>query len=178
VCIFREQIPPDAPPRISVNLSAQQFRHPELVEEVSAILSETGTDPRDLALEITESVMMEKGPNAVGILRALKGLGLTLVMDDFGTGYSSITYLKNFPVDVLKMDRSMVEGMDRDPQNRAVVSAIIGLAHTLGLDVVAEGVETAGELDKLRSMGCDVAQGYYWQRPCSAEKTMKLLRVG
>ena len=178
VRIFREQIPPDAPLRISVNLSAHQFRHPELVEEVSAILSETGTDPRDLALEITESVMMEKGPNAVGILRALKDLGLTLVMDDFGTGYSSITYLKNFPVDVLKMHKSMVEGMDRDPQNRAVVSATIGLAHTLGLDVVAEGVETAGELDKLRSMGCDVAQGYYWQRPCSSEKTMELLAVG
>jgi diguanylate cyclase (GGDEF)-like protein len=178
VRIFREQIPPDAPLRISVNLSAQQFRHPELVEEVSAILSETGTDPRDLALEITESVMMKKGPKAVGILRALKGLGLTLVMDDFGTGYSSITYLKNFPVDVLKMDRSMVEGMDRDPQNRALVSATIDLAHTLGLDVVAEGVETAGELDKLRSRGCDFAQGYYWQRPCSAEKTTELLAVG
>jgi diguanylate cyclase (GGDEF)-like protein len=178
VRIFREQMPPDAPLRMSVNLSANQFRHPELVEEVSAILSETGTDPHDLALEITESVMMEKGPRAVGILRALKGLGLTLVMDDFGTGYSSITYLKRFPVDVLKMDRSMVEGMDRDPQNRAVVSATIGLAHALGLDVVAEGVETAGELEQLRSMGCDVAQGYYWYRPCSAEKTAELLAVG
>jgi EAL domain-containing protein (putative c-di-GMP-specific phosphodiesterase class I) len=178
VRIFREQIPPDAPLGISVNLSALQFRHPELVEEVSAILSETGTDPRDLALEITESVMMKKGPKAVGILRALKGLGLTLVMDDFGTGYSSITYLKNFPVDVLKMDRSMVEGMDRDPQNRALVSATIDLAHTLGLEVVAEGVQTAAELDKLRSMGCDIAQGYYWQRPCSAEKTTELLAVG
>jgi diguanylate cyclase (GGDEF)-like protein len=178
VRIFREQLPPDAPLRISVNLSAHQFRHPELVEEVSAILSETGTDPRDLALEITESVMMKKGPKAVGILRALKGLGLTLVMDDFGTGYSSITYLKNFPVDVLKMDRSMVEGMDRDPQNRALVSATIDLAHTLGLEVVAEGVETAAELDKLRSRGCDIAQGYYCQRPCSAEKTTELLAVG
>jgi diguanylate cyclase (GGDEF)-like protein len=178
VRIFRERIPPDAPLSISVNLSAQQFRDPELVEEVSAILSETGADPRDLALEITESVMMKKGPKAVGILRALKGLGLTLVMDDFGTGYSSITYLRNFPVDVLKMDRSMVEGMDRDPQNRALVSATIDLAHTLGLDVVAEGVETAGELDKLRSRGCDFAQGYYWQRPCSAEKTTELLAVG
>jgi diguanylate cyclase (GGDEF)-like protein len=175
VRIFRERIPPDAPLRMSVNLSARQFRHPELVEEVLAILSQTGTDSRDVILEITESVMMEKGPNARHILRALKGLGLTLAMDDFGTGYSSITTLKSLPVDILKLDRSMVEGMDRDPQNRALVSATIGLAHALGLDVVVEGVETAGELDKLRSMGCDIAQGYYWSRPCSSEKATELL---
>src|SRR5215203_2708074 len=175
VRIFREQIPPEASLRMSVNLSARQFRYPELVEEVSAILSETGTEPRDVVLEITESVMMEKGPDARGILRALKGLGLTLAMDDFGTGYSSITTLKSLPVDILKLDRSMVEWMDRDPQNRALVSATIGLAHALGLDVVVEGVETAGELDKLRSMGCDIAQGYYWSRPCSSEKATELL---
>ena len=161
-----------------VNLSARQFRHPELVEEVSAVLTETGIDPHDLALEITESVMMGERSTALDILRALKDLGLTLVMDDFGTGYSSITYLKSFPVDILKMDRSIIEGIDEDPENQAIVSATMRLAHALGLKVVAEGVETAGELDKLRSMGCDVAQGYYWQRPCSAEKTMKLLRVG
>src|ERR671921_126704 len=173
VRIFREQIPPEASLRMSVNLSDRQFRHPELVEEVSAILSETGTDSRDVVLEITESVMMEKGPNARHILRALKGLGLTLAMDDFGTGYSSITTLKSLPVDILKVDRSMVEGMDRDPQDRALVSATIGLAHALALDVVVEGVETAGELDELRSMGCDIAQGYYWYRPSSSEKATK-----
>jgi diguanylate cyclase len=135
-------------------------------------------DPHDLALEITESAMMGERSTARDILWALKDLGLTLVMDDFGTGYSSITYLKSFPVDILKMDRSMVEGIDIDPENRALVSATTRLAHTLGPEVVAEGVETPGELDELRSVGCDFAQGYYWQRPCSAEKTMKLLRVG
>jgi diguanylate cyclase (GGDEF)-like protein len=166
---------PHAPPRMCVNLSARQFRHPELVEEVSAVLSETGMDPRDLALEITESVVMERGPTALGILRALKGLGVTLVMDDFGTGYSSITNLKSFPVDVLKIDRSMVEGVDRDPENRAVVSATTGMAHALGLGVVAEGVERTGELGELRSMGCDVGQGYYWQRPCPAGEMEELL---
>ena len=176
--VFRERNLPGAPPRMYVNLSARQFRHPELVEEISAILSETETDPRTLALEITESVMMEKRTAAMDILRALKDLGVTLVMDDFGTGYSSITNLKSFPVDVLKMDRSIVEGMDRDPTNRAVVSASIGLAHALGLDVVAEGVETAGELDKLLSMGCDVAQGYYWLRPSSSEEITELLAAG
>ena len=176
--IFREQISPEAPLRMFVNLSARQFRHPELVEEVSAALTETGMDPHDLALEITESVMMGERSTARDILWALKDLGLTLVMDDFGTGYSSITYLKSFPVDILKMDRSMVEGIDEDPENRAIVSATTRLAHALGLEVVAEGVETAGELDELRSVGCDFAQGYYWQRPCSAEKTMKLLTAG
>jgi diguanylate cyclase (GGDEF)-like protein len=178
VRIFREQIPPEAPLRMFVNLSARQFRHPELVEEVSAALTETGIDPHDLALEITESAMMGERSTARVILWALKDLGLTLVMDDFGTGYSSITYLKSFPVDILKMDRSMVEGIDIDSENRALVSATTRLAHTLDLEVVAEGVETPGELDELRSVGCDFAQGYYWQRPCSAEKTMKLLRVG
>ena len=177
--VFREEKPPGPPPdpplRMSVNLSARQFRHPELVEEVSAVLSETGLDPPDLALEITESVMMEKEHAALGILRALKDLGVTLVMDDFGTGYSSITNLKNFPVDVLKMDRSMVAGVDGDPENRAVVSATTGMAHALGLGVVAEGVETAEELDEVRSMGCDVGQGYYWQRPCPAEEMEGLL---
>jgi EAL domain-containing protein (putative c-di-GMP-specific phosphodiesterase class I) len=176
--VFRERNSPGAPPRMYVNLSARQFRHPELVEEISAILSETETDPRTLALEITESVMMEKRPAAMDILRALKDLGVTLVMDDFGTGYSSITNLKSFPVDVLKMDRSIVEGMDRDLANRAIVSASIGLAHALGLDVVAEGVETAGELDKLLSMGCDVAQGYYWLRPSPSEEITELLAAG
>jgi diguanylate cyclase (GGDEF)-like protein len=175
---FREQISPEAPLRMFVNLSARQFRHPELVEEVSAALTETGMDPHDLALEITESVMMGERSTARNILWALKDLGLTLVMDDFGTGYSSITYLKSFPVDILKMDGSMVEGIDEDPENRAIVSATTRLAHALGLEVVAEGVETAGELDELRSVGCDFAQGYYWQRPCSAEKTMKLLTAG
>jgi EAL domain-containing protein (putative c-di-GMP-specific phosphodiesterase class I) len=176
--LFREQILPGAPPMMYVNLSACQFRHPELVEGISAILSETETDPHSLALEITESVMMEQRLAVMDILRALKDLGVTLVMDDFGTGYSSITNLKSFPVDVLKVDRSIVEGMDRDLTNRALVSAAIDFAHALGLDVVAEGVETSGELDSLRSMGCDVAQGYYWLRPCPSEKITELLAAG
>ena len=173
--VFRGRMPPGAPPRMSVNLSARQFGHPELVEEVSAVLDETGTDPPDLALEITESVMMEKGHTALGILRALKGLGVTLVMDDFGTGHSSIARLKGLLVDALKMDKSMVAGMDGDAQSRAVVSATVGLAHALGLGVVAEGVETAGELEELRSMGCEVGQGHNWQRPCTAGEMEELL---
>jgi EAL domain-containing protein (putative c-di-GMP-specific phosphodiesterase class I) len=100
------------------------------------------------------------------------------VMDDFGTGYSSITNLKSFPVDCLKIDRSMVARVDEVPENQTVVSATRVLAQGLGLEVVAEGVETAGELAKLRSLGCDLAQGYYWQRPCSTEEMEQLLTAG
>src|ERR671920_2223869 len=176
--VSREQFPPGAPPLMCVNLSARQFRHPELVEEVSAILSETGMDPGDRAWEIRESVIMEKRSTAVDVLRALKDLGVRLAMDNFGTGYSSITNLKSFPVDALKIDRSIVEGMDEDPEDRAVVSASIDLAHALGIDVVAEGVETTRELYELRSLGCDVAQGYYWYGPSSSEKIVEVLAAG
>jgi predicted signal transduction protein with EAL and GGDEF domain len=176
---FREQIPPDAPLRMCVNLSTLQLRRPQLLEEVSEVLSETGMDPRDLALEITESVMIEKDqPNAVEILRGLKNLGVSLAIDDFGTGHSSITNLKSFPVDMLKMDRSMVEGVDEDPENRAIVSATRGLAQAFDLEVGAEGVETAGELEALRLLGCDFVQGYYWHEPCSAEEMGQLLTAG
>jgi diguanylate cyclase (GGDEF)-like protein len=168
--IFREQMPPDAPMTVFVNLSARQFRHPELTEEIAAVLSDTRMNPHDLALEITESVMMEKGPTATAILRELKNLGVMLAMDDFGTGYSSISYLKSFPVDIVKIDRIMIEGVDEGPENLAVASASIGLAHALGLEVVAEGVETAEELETLRSLGCDFGQGYYWERPSSAKR--------
>jgi diguanylate cyclase (GGDEF)-like protein len=176
--VFRQRIPPRPSPLMCVNLSARQFRHPGLVEEVSAILRETGMDPEDLALEITESVITEKSSTAMDILRALKNLGVRLAMDDFGTGYSSITSLKSFPVDVLKIDRSIVEGMDEDPEDYAVVAASIDLAHALGLSVVAEGVETARELHELRSMGCDVAQGYYWYGPSSSGQITEALEAG
>jgi diguanylate cyclase (GGDEF)-like protein len=173
---FREQVPPDAPLRIGVNLSVLQLRHPELVEEVSETLSETGMDPRGLALEITESAMIEEDrPNALDTLRELKNLGVSLAIDDFGTGHSSIVNLKSFPVDIIKMDPSMVEGVDKDPENRAIVSATRGLAQAFGLEVGAEGVETAEELEALRLLGCDFAQGYYWREPGPAEEVEKLL---
>lgn len=173
---FRERVPPDAPLRMCVNLSVVQLRRPQLVEEVSEALSESGMAPRDLALEITESVMTEEDrSDAVAMLRALKSIGVSLAIDDFGTGHSSITNLKSFPVDMLKMDRFMVERVDEDPENRAIVSATRSLAQAFGLEVGAEGVETAGELEALRLLGCDFAQGYYWQEPGPAEEMEKLL---
>ena len=177
---FREQLPPDAPLRMCVNLSALQLRHPELVEEVSEALSESAMDPRGLALEITESVVMteQDRSNAVAMLRELKDLGVSLAIDDFGTGHSSIVNLKSFPVDIIKMDRSMVGGVDRDPENRAIVSATRGLAQAFGLEVGAEGVETAAEIEALRLLGCDFAQGYYWREPGPAEEMEKVLTGG
>ena len=173
---FRELAPPDAPLRMCVNLSVLQLRRPQFVGEVAEALSESGMDPRDLALEITESVMTEKDrSDAVAMLRGLKSMGVSLAIDDFGTGHSTITNLKSFPVDIIKMDRSMVGGVDEDPENRAIVSATKGLARAFGLEVGAEGVETAGELEALRLLGCDLAQGYYWREPGPAEEMEKLL---
>lgn len=167
--------PGDSPLKISVNISPRQFRHPELVQEVAEVLRETAIDSRDLILEVTESVAMEDVPSTTTIFRGLKGLGVKLELDDFGVGYSSLSYLKRFPVDALKIDRSLIEGVDRDSGDEAIVSAMIALAHALGIAVVAEGVETAGQVAKLRLLEGDLGQGYYWWRPCSAEKSVALL---
>jgi diguanylate cyclase (GGDEF)-like protein/PAS domain S-box-containing protein len=175
---FRERTFHETPLKMFVNLSARQFRHPTLVEEVSSALLETGLAASDLALEITESVMMEEETTAQTILRELKNLGVTLAMDDFGTGYSSLAFLKKFPVDVLKLDRSMIEGVEENHADSAIIAAVISLAHALELTVVAEGVETSGELERLRALGCDFGQGYYWRRPSPPKEAMKLLALG
>jgi EAL domain-containing protein (putative c-di-GMP-specific phosphodiesterase class I) len=126
-------------------------------------------------LEVTESAAMEDALSTITIFRELKGLGVKLAIDDFGIGYSSLSYLKRFPVDVLKVDQSLVTGIERLPANVAIVSAIITLAHGLGLKVIVEGVETAGELAKLRSLGAELGQGYYWWRASTSEETTELL---
>ena len=154
---------------IKVNLSARQFAHPDLVEVIAGILSETSVNPTSVYLEITESVLMEDAESTVTALRDLKALGVSLAVDDFGTGYSSLTYLKRFPVDELKVDRSFVAGLLGDPEDAAIVAAVVNLAHTLGLKAVAEGVESAGQLNRLRELGCDIGQGYYFGRPMPAE---------
>ncbi len=150
---------------MSVNLSVRQFQHPELVEEIEQILRETGLAAGSLKLEITESVVMEDADANIVTLRKLDALGVRLEIDDFGTGYSSLGYLKRFPVDVLKIDRSFVAGLGRDPEDTAIVRAVISLAHTLGLAVTAEGIETAEQLVHLREMGCELGQGYFFSQP-------------
>ena len=153
------------PVLMSVNLSARQCSHPDLVASFGSILDHTGADPASLCLEITETALMEDVEASTATLSALKQLGLALALDDFGTGYSSLRALQHFPVDVVKIDRSFIAPIERDPQEAAIVAAVISLSHALGLRTVAEGIETVAQVDRLRALGCDLAQGYYFARP-------------
>jgi EAL domain-containing protein (putative c-di-GMP-specific phosphodiesterase class I) len=152
-------------PAVSVNLSARQLSRPDLVETVGAALEHSRLDPDRLWLEITESVLMDDADTAVAALERLRALGVHLCIDDFGTGYSSLAYLRRFPVDALKVDRSFVAGLGEDPEDSAIVEAVVSMAHSLRLSVVAEGVETDKQLARLRALGCELAQGYYFAAP-------------
>ncbi len=173
---WHERYPWAELPTIGVNLSARQFQHPDLVREVADILSETGLEPQALDLEITESVVMDSAKDTVAKLENLKEIGVRLAIDDFGTGYSSMNYLKRFPLDLLKIDRSFVEGLGRDSEAAPIVSAIVRLAQALDLEVVAEGVETADQLENLRELGSNLAQGYYFAKPLPSKAASVLLR--
>ncbi len=164
-----------APLRVSVNLSGRQLGHPSLVEDVSSVLANTGIDPSMVELEITESVLMDDVEMSRETLGQLHALGVKLAVDDFGTGYSSLSYLRRFPVDLLKVDRSFIDALGENSDDSAIVTAIITLAHTLGLIAVAEGVETAEQLATLRQMRCDRAQGYHMARPASGHDIGELL---
>ncbi len=150
---------------VSVNVSAIQLAQPDLPRAVADILDREAVDPAALWLEITENVLMDDPESAVGVLSALKDLGVRLAIDDFGTGYSSLSYLRRFPVDALKIDRSFLVGLGHDADDAAVVRLIIHLARDLGLVVMAEGVETEEQLEELISMGCDRVQGFYFSPP-------------
>jgi diguanylate cyclase (GGDEF)-like protein/PAS domain S-box-containing protein len=160
---------------VSVNVSARQFRQESLVQTVAEALQSTGLEPRYLELELTESMVMHDAPQLVAMLDELKDLGVKIAVDDFGTGYSSLTYLKRFPVDRLKVDRSFVEHMTTDADDATIVRAIIALGHNLGLKVVAEGVETAQQARALRAYQCDEAQGFLFARPVSARDIPRLV---
>ena len=154
------------PPMVmAVNISGAQFRHPTLPSLVANTLKETGLAPEWLELELTEGVLMEDTTGAAQMLNRLKAMGVRLSIDDFGTGYSSLAYLKSFPIDKLKIDRSFVADLERNPQDQAIIRAIIGLAHSLGIEVIAEGVETLAQLQQLDQDGCDEYQGYLCARP-------------
>jgi diguanylate cyclase (GGDEF)-like protein/PAS domain S-box-containing protein len=155
----------DEPFTVSVNLSARQLASPDLVERVGAILERIAVPPDRLCLEITESVLMRDATSTVGVIDALRAIGVRVSIDDFGTGYSSLAYLKRFPVDTVKIDRSFIDGLPDDPGDVAIVTAVVSLAHALGLTVVAEGVETAEQLQEVVRLGCDQAQGYYFAPP-------------
>jgi diguanylate cyclase (GGDEF)-like protein len=150
---------------VAVNVSGRQLQEPSLVKTVAMVLAETGLDASSLKVELTESVVMEFAEATIETLGQLKALGVQLAIDDFGTGYSSLAYLKRFPIDVLKVDRSFVDGLGTSQQDAAIVQGIIALAQSLGLTVTGEGVETAEQADYLRRLGCDLAQGYYYSKP-------------
>jgi EAL domain-containing protein (putative c-di-GMP-specific phosphodiesterase class I) len=153
---------------VEVNLSARQIDDPAIVDTVEEILRRTGLPPEHLTLEITESALMRDAASALVVLQALKGLGVLLAIDDFGTGYSSLSYLQRFPLDVLKVDKSFVDELGVNQEGEEIVQAVINLAHALGLEVVAEGVETERQLEVLQRLHCDFAQGYLFSRPVSA----------
>ena len=155
----------DAPLALSVNLSPLQIFEDGLVEFVHGLLIRTGLAPHRLELEVTESVLIENTDRALYVLRRLKSLGIRIAMDDFGTGYSSLSYLQTFSFDKIKIDRSFVNGLERSVQARAIIRAVIGLAHAIDIPVIAEGVETQSQADLLRDQGCDEIQGYFAGRP-------------
>ena len=161
---------------MSVNLSGRQLMSPTLIDDIRTTLRETGIDPALLTLEITENVVMEQAAEATILLQRLKDLGVRLHMDDFGTGYSSLSYLRRFPLDTLKIDRSFVNDMATSPDDAAIVRAIITLAHTLKLDVIAEGIEEAEQIAPLRDLGCRLGQGYHFSRPLPSDAALKLVQ--
>ena len=150
---------------VAINLSPVQFHYSDLPAQVLAILLETGLAPHRLELEITEGVLVNDFERAIGTLRRLKALGVSIAMDDFGTGYSSLRYLQAFPFDKIKVDKSFIDQLDENLQSQAIIRAVVGLAHGLALPVLAEGVETAGQLEFLKREGCDEVQGYLIGRP-------------
>jgi EAL domain-containing protein (putative c-di-GMP-specific phosphodiesterase class I) len=154
--------------QFAVNLSARQLSDPDLVAMVEGALRLREIDPSLLLLEITETALMADPAGALESLTALKNLGVGLAVDDFGTGYSSLTYLKKFPIDELKIDRSFINGLGADSGDSAIVGSCIGLAHAVGIRAVAEGVETSGQVQTLVDMDCDLAQGYHFARPMPA----------
>ena len=172
---WQKRYPSEPPLHISVNLSGRQFAQPDLIGQVRSILGETQIAPRSLKLEITESVVMENIDTATEMLRQLRALGVQLSIDDFGTGYSSLSYLHRFPIDTLKVDRSFVMRMVDNNENIEIVRTIVMLAQTLGMDVVAEGVETKEQLALLRKLSCENGQGYFFSRPVSVGGAEKII---
>ncbi|HYF12427.1 MAG TPA: EAL domain-containing protein [Actinomycetota bacterium] len=172
---LQDRYPADPPLSMAVNLSVRQLQRPEIVSEVAEILMETGLAAFDLVLEITESVMMQDMELSIQRLAELKELGVRLAVDDFGTGYSSLNYIRRFPVDILKVDKSFVDGVNDGGEESALTAAIIELASILKLRPVAEGIERADQLERLLDLKCDLGQGYYFAKPLALDDVDELL---
>jgi diguanylate cyclase (GGDEF)-like protein len=165
------------PARVSVNLSSRQFNDPELADKVAAALAAVGLEPERLELELTESCLVDDHESAKHVMHRVKAMGVRLSLDDFGTGYSSMNYLKHFPLDGLKIDRSFIKDLPDDRDSIAITSAIIALARSLRLEVVAEGVETGAQLEHLRNQGSDRVQGFLFNPPMGEGQATDLLRL-
>jgi diguanylate cyclase (GGDEF)-like protein/PAS domain S-box-containing protein len=166
-----------SPPRVCTNVSARQFLQTDVVGRVTDALRKSGLRAQGLSLEVPEGVLMNDPESNVEKLTALKDLGIHIVIDDFGTAYSSLSYLKNFPLNFLKVDRSLVVELGEKSEDKAIVAAMIDLAHALGWAVTAQGVETHEQLAVLRELGCDIVQGYYFSRPVTSEEATELLEA-
>ena len=151
--------------QVQVNVSAIELEQPDLVETITDVIERTGIAPGRLVLEVTETSLVKDAVRGVETLQQLRDIGVQLALDDFGTGYSSLSYLRNLPLDSLKIAREFVEGLATSEHDAAFVRLIVGLAKTVGLKVVAEGIETRAQLDMLREIGCDLGQGYYFAAP-------------
>jgi EAL domain-containing protein (putative c-di-GMP-specific phosphodiesterase class I) len=162
---LRRQFPHLPPLKISVNVSSRQLRDHLLLDELDRLLAEYPLGPENLKLEITESTLMDNLEMAAQILTELRRRGIQICLDDFGTGYSSLSYLHRFPINTLKIDRSFVMSMEPNDENSEIIRTIVTLAHTLGLDVIAEGIETELQLTQLRWLNCEQGQGYYFAHP-------------
>jgi EAL domain-containing protein (putative c-di-GMP-specific phosphodiesterase class I) len=171
---WHQALPSTRRMKVSVNLSCKQFMQPLIVGQVLGILQETGLDPTSLKLEITESVMMEKGEHTMNVLEQFCAAGIELSLDDFGTGYSSLSYIHRFPVSTLKIDQSFIKRIGGD-HNGEIVRAVVTLARNLGMEVVAEGIETVVQLDQLRALNCEQGQGYYFSTPVDSEMATELI---
>jgi EAL domain-containing protein (putative c-di-GMP-specific phosphodiesterase class I) len=163
--------------RVAINLSARQFSDKGFLDMVNRVLTDTGLAPNCLELEITESQVMRQTEGMIQLLNKLSEMGVQLAIDDFGTGYSSLSYLKRLPIQKLKIDQSFVRDITVDPNDTAIVMAIINMAKSLELETIAEGVETAGQLELLRSKGCNVGQGFFFSAPVGAKEIYPLLRA-
>ena len=161
---------------LAVNVSARQFRHCHFVDEVLGVLEETGANPHRLKLELTETLLLDDVEDTILRMDTLRASGLGFSLDDFGTGYSSLSYLKRLPLDQLKIDQGFVRDLQTDPNDAAIVRTILALADSLDLAVVAEGVETTGQLEFLQRYGCKAFQGYLFGRPMPAEVLERALR--
>jgi Amt family ammonium transporter len=168
---------PDLPFRVTVNVAAAQLADPGFVDALDAALTDSGAQASDIWFELTESALLRDIEGAWASLRAAKSRGIRIALDDFGTGYSSLSYIRHFKLDMLKIDKSFVDGLGRNAEDAAIIEHVIGMAHALGMVIVAEGIEDEWQSRELRRLGCDMAQGYWFSRPCEADVITRLLNL-